>query len=310
MVTACRATVRQNYRRLLVRLGLVLAVALVSGCGDASSTILPPSAGQPSGAPEAATAASTATGGMPGAATAVPASAEATPDLIAEPVGGAGTAVAKPAAAQLRQEAEQLSQQLQATPRVITDKQDCAAAARVAGICEVLNRITPVTRPEWQALLPQTSFFVVNLLSMQPGPGGSTQIGSPYSAVFARKDAAIYTQDQFRELLKANNVGITAQNQQDVMKAFVLMTLGERVTNQVTFSFGASDKTLLDGTTYSAKVDVWTKIQGLQYEYHFAIEQGVIIDAFGAMTKRGVGDYIDVPFDTLPLPTTSQLNIS
>ncbi len=57
---------------------------------------------------------------------------------------------------------------------------------------------------------------------------------------------------------------------------------------------------------YNYAITVWTKIQGLRIEYLFVFDDG-LFGALGVVREYHTGEYIDVPFENLPLPSAGDL---
>jgi len=305
---------------------LIAAGALLSGC----------SSGAPSGhaGPISASAQVRATAAPAGArptaeqVTSVPAPDQPSPapsavveqptaiptseGLVGAAVGADAQPLAGPTAAVLQQEAQSLNTNLQQTPVVQTEMQDCQGVLDNYPICQVLQHIQPIVRPEWQAVFPKTMFFAVDSVPIVNAGGSAASLApaAGESLILARQDGKIYTFKDFQELLRINNIVVTDQNQQPVMKAYILMTLGKRSADEVQFTgFEKADVPLVGSIKYTVRAFVWTKIQGLRLSYLFAFNRGNLVAARGSLHESKQGDYVDIPEELLRLPAAGDMNM-
>ncbi|MEE8390640.1 MAG: hypothetical protein V3S14_07590 [Anaerolineae bacterium] len=176
--------------------------------------------------------------------------------------------------------------------------------------CVWPDTIQLVTRLEWEQLFPNTDFYVIEWTGRY-----QAREYDYYSRrrLAAWQDGQHYTADTFDELLKVNDVVITAENRELVAKALVLMTLHDYIEEDVVFydwrredgpwaaPLGSSDYLY-----YNYRITAWTKIQGLEFTWWFLfLEEDQVIrlrQARPRLLGRGVGDYIDVSYEVLPPP--------
>lgn len=290
------------------------AGALLYGCGSSTSVsqIATPAAtaGVARLADGRVSSAPAPSGPSPIATVAQP-SPSATPDrLIDTPTGPDAQPLTGPTATQLRREAQQLSLDLQQTPITRVDPQGCHDVVNTYPFCRVLTGIKPIVRPEWQALFPQATFFAVQSVPIVKAGGAPDALspGTGQSMIVARQDGVIYSHKEFEALLNNSNIAITHQNRQNVIKAYILMTIGRRATDEVRFTLKGVNIPLVGDIHYSEGVDVWTKIQGLQLSYLCAFDKTGLAQIEGAFVKYNVVQHIDAPLDDLPLPTSSDLS--
>jgi hypothetical protein len=165
--------------------------------------------------------------------------------------------------------------------------------------CVVIRSATPITRPEWEELLPETEFYLVKTGSYAnaypPEPGGSQ------NWLIVEHDGERYTPDTFDRLLAANGIaGITDDNRELVAKTLVLMTLPDYVEEDITFSqWQQGSWPSVIRLDYNYTITAWTRIQGLGIRWLFIFYDGRLIGAGGNVVEYNTGDYIDVPMDSL-----------
>jgi len=112
-----------------------------------------------------------------------------------------------------------------------------------------------------------------------------------------------YDAETFDRLLKVNDITITDENRELVAKAFALMTIPDYLGEDVVFTEweeGAWPARF--GRHFNYSVTVWTKIQGLRTQWFFTFEDDYLRFARRMQSEYHVGDYIDVPFETLTPP--------
>jgi hypothetical protein len=185
--------------------------------------------------------------------------------------------------------------------------EECSRAVdnKVVENCVAPDSIKQVTRPEWTQLFSHTDFYVIGLLGRH-----EVEIydNSYRRNLVAWQDGQAYSAETFDSLLKANDIVITDTNRELVAKAFVLITLPDYLEQDITFSsLTQGDWPASFGDRFSNSIKVWTEMQGLRMTYLFAFVDGNIWEARrGLEVEYHVGDYIDVPFDQLPIPGFKQ----
>jgi hypothetical protein len=174
---------------------------------------------------------------------------------------------------------------------------ECSEILETEPWCSVIKSAKPITRPEWEELFPQTDFFSVRV----DVRGG--EFPRYRNWLIVEQDGQRYTADTFDRLLAANGVTeITDENRELVAKAFALMTIGDYLDAEVVFTKWEEGE--WEGEyTYDHYLKAWTEIQGLEIWWWFVFEDNHLrIVTRGGIAEYHVGDYIDVPFWTLPLP--------
>jgi len=204
-------------------------------------------------------------------------------------------------------EAQLLARELiQPGGQVVYSKGGCDAVLETEPWCVVIDSATRITRPEWEELFPQTDFFLVKA-QYWPQLGHGGQQGN---WLIVERDGQRYTVETFDKLLEANGITtIPDEKRELVTKAFVLMTLGDYLEEEVVFSdWGPVD----DGPRAVAElqfnyaITVWTKIQGLEIRWWFLFMEEDLRAARGWISEYGVGDYIDIPQEELPYPSLAE----
>jgi hypothetical protein len=169
--------------------------------------------------------------------------------------------------------------------------------------------ITPIARPEWEQLFPNTDFYLVGL-------AGRNQVQSYDHAYYLELAAwcedKYYSAETFDHLLKANGVTeITDENRELVAKAFALMTIPDYLEEEVLFTeWGETDWPAGFGESYNWHLSGWTKIQGLKIWWLFMFGDGQLWATDGGVAEENTGDCIDVSFEALPRPSSEDFLFS
>jgi hypothetical protein len=177
---------------------------------------------------------------------------------------------------------------------------ECSQILETEPWCVVINSATHITRPEWDELFLQTDFFLVKV-HYRPQFGHDAHQGN---WLIVEQDSQRYTADTFDRLLAANGITeITDGNRELIAKAFALMTIPDYLGDEVIFIEWEEGDWPDARHHYSHSLKAWTKIQGLEIKWWFVFEDGWLkIITRGGISKYHTGDYIDTPFEILPLP--------
>jgi hypothetical protein len=183
--------------------------------------------------------------------------------------------------------------------------EECGTILMTEPWCTVSWYATRITRPEWEALFPHTEFFLVksDRYGGEFGPETHNRliIESWWGERLGRED--------FHILMGGEHVSVTDENRELVAKAFVLIFLADYLEEEIIFSDGEEGSWPSDiRKSYDYRITAWTKIQGLEFEWLFMFHEGGVFGAEGVVTERNVGDYIDVPFERLPVPSGQELS--
>ncbi|MCP4539112.1 MAG: hypothetical protein GY832_18405 [Chloroflexi bacterium] len=215
------------------------------------------------------------------------------------------TFIARPKPTPTLRPGEALARELiQPRGQVTFSMDECGKTLETELSCSVIKSAAPITRTEWEELLPQTEFFLVKSYLVPGGEPGDG--GGPRDWLIIEYDDQHYTAETFDRLLKANGVtAITDENRELVAKAFALMTIPDYLEEEVVFTewdVGEWDSGLLIYTNY---LKAWTKIQGLEIWWWFAFNDNRLRAATRfRVVESNIGDYIDVFFLELPIPST------
>ncbi len=237
----------------------------------------------------------------PGATTAAATTAPAS-DTTAKP--GAPTATPGPTPTPTLTAEELLAREL-IKPRgqVTFSADECSGILKAEPWCSVIKSAKPITRPEWEELFPQTDFFSVRVDVY----GGET---SRYrNWLIVEQDGQRYTADTFDRLLAANGIiEITDENRELVAKAFALMTIGDYLEADVVFTDWMEVEGWVGRTgPLDYGLIAWTEIQGLKITWGLRFQDDQLREVERAgVSEYQIGDYIDIPLYTLPLPPHSE----
>jgi hypothetical protein len=168
--------------------------------------------------------------------------------------------------------------------------------------CVVIRSATPITRTEWEELLPQTEFYLVKTGSYANAyprePGGSQ------NWLIVEHERERYTAETFDRLLAANGLSeITEDSREAVADALALVGLQDYLEDDVFLSpleEGEWETGL--GFPFTHALTAWTRIQGIEFRWLFVFREGRLRMAERQVDDVWVGDYVDVSTDILPLP--------
>ncbi|MBP7686568.1 MAG: hypothetical protein KA765_01610 [Thermoflexales bacterium] len=187
-------------------------------------------------------------------------------------------------------------------PQSASSPDQCPTILQTQPWCSLIGSAKRITRPEWEELFPQTQFFLVpyTLIAQE-----SRQLRH---VLVIEQDGQRFSAESFDQLLNTNNITITDSNRELVIKAFVLTTLADYLEQDVTFSnWTQGDWPGSLGRRFTYSLTVWTKIQGLRMKWFFAFENNRLWLARRLLEiDYHIGDYIDVPFEVLPLPGSTE----
>ena len=187
--------------------------------------------------------------------------------------------------------------------QVVYSADECDKILQSGSSCSVIKSATRITRPEWKELFPRTNFFLVK----------TTLYGSESSRqsnwLIVEQDGQRYTAKTFDRLLETKGIiSITDENREPVARAFALMTIPDYLEEEVIFTKweeGSWPSSIR--LNYNYALTAWTKIQGLEIQWRFLFYEGLLIGANGHVPGHSIGDYIDVPFERLPVPSPDSL---
>lgn len=182
------------------------------------------------------------------------------------------------------------------TPQSASSREQCEVILQTESSCSVIKSAAIITRPEWSELFQETEFYLVEVDQV------NLWESKRCTWLVTRQDCKIYSSQTFGHLLEANSVVVTEQNRETVARAFVLMSLsGEYLKEKIIMSKlqEADIQGRFSFEHYSYAMDAWTERGGLTLNYLFGFDEGGLKFAEGYVTKYGVGDYIDVPRETL-----------
>jgi len=291
-------TKRRPFNKILIRLGVLIlgALAVLSvSCNQQARSVAPQ---------ESAVARQSATPGQP--LTRVPLTATgatATPGETAKP-GTPATAFASTQPAQIgtptatpTPTGEQLA--LAELQRRHTEGCDpsCQAARQAEGSYTEYGTPQQVSCPEWDALFPDTRLYLVPWVDHYKG---EKEQRHDILALYKRH---WYDAETFDQLLRVYDITITDDKRELVAKAFVLMTLAGYLDREVVFTdWQHGNWPARFGRSFNYSFTVWTKIQGLKTQWFFSFESNQFKFCRRMDSLYHVGDYIDVPFEILPMP--------
>ncbi len=270
----------QKTRLLITIAAIALAVAILAvalmQCGARPT---PAAATQTPGA-------TTAT--MPGATAADPGTPTATPGPIPT----------------FTKEEELVATSQHDSSQSVSSPEECTEVLKTEPWCNVTKYAKHITRPEWEALFPQAEFYLVRYDLY----GWETL--QQHNLLIIEQDGQRYTAETFDRLLAANGITvITDENRELVAKAFALMTIPDYLEYEIEFSGWEegswSSPIRLD---YNYTLTVWTELQGLRIQYWFLFHDGLLLGAEGYVSEQGVGDHIDMSFETLSPPSLESLS--
>ncbi|MBN1249117.1 MAG: hypothetical protein JXC32_15770 [Anaerolineae bacterium] len=166
-----------------------------------------------------------------------------------------------------------------------------------AEACVWLDSALLITRPEWETLLPDTDFYLLELGGYRPD---SFDVYDSRRRLVAWQDGQYYSADTFDQLLEVNGItAITDENRETVARAFALMIIYGYLEEEVNFT--EWEEVEVEPGAFAYCLEAWTKIGGLELQWCFVFGDGRLSVAWGPdILQYYVGDYIDVPPDELP----------
>ncbi|MEE8390642.1 MAG: hypothetical protein V3S14_07600 [Anaerolineae bacterium] len=183
--------------------------------------------------------------------------------------------------------------------------EECGEILQTEPWCTVSWYATRITRPEWETLFPYTEFFLVKADRYGGEFGPETHNRLIIEAWWDKR----LSREDFHTLMGGEHVSVTDENRELVAKAFVLVFLADYLEEEIVFSDGEEGSWPSDiRKPFDYRITAWTRIQGLKFEWLLMFHEGEIFGAEGLVIERNVGDYIDVPFERLPVPSMQQLS--
>jgi hypothetical protein len=221
---------------------------------------------------------------------------------MASPASTDAQTVTPPAQAASTEEEALFQEIVRDSPQATTNGSDCGKILETEPWCSVVLTVTRVTRPEWTGLFPTTKFFLVKRNRL------GQETGVQRNWLIAKQNGQQFTAETFDQLLTTNGIAIADTNREKVIKAFVLMTLADYIEQDITFSdWTQGDWPAIFKRRFTHSITVWTKIQGLRMKWFFAFENNRLWLASPLLEiNYHIGDYIDVPFQILPLPGSTE----
>jgi hypothetical protein len=178
--------------------------------------------------------------------------------------------------------------------------EECEKLFETTTGCDLILTARHITRPEWDELFPWTVFYLVrydehvNTYPRHPPSRHNTLVIHDWGDYLSRED--------FHRLLGGHQVMVTDENRELVARAFVLVSMPDYLEGEIVFSDWEEGSWPSDWAgPYSHRVTVWTKIQGVRMQWYFLFDDKGLLSAKGGIVEYNVGDYIDVPFERLPL---------
>ncbi len=215
-----------------------------------------------------------------------------------------GTPVPTPTMTQKEQAL--VAEQQHANAQSASSFAQCPTIMATEFACNVINYSTRITRPEWKALFPRAEFFLIKYDRASKG----WRVPQQNSVLVIEQDGQRYydyDDRTFERLLTTNHVVITSTNRELVAKAFVLIALPDYLEEEIVFSdWKQGSWPSRIALPYNYMLIEWTKIQGLKIGWWFIFDEG-LYNARGAVMEFNIGNYIDVPFERLPLPSPERL---
>jgi hypothetical protein len=199
-------------------------------------------------------------------------------------------------------ELEVLERMQRAHSQSAASVEECREIFEIEPWCQVYWHARHITRPEWEELFPDTVFYLVKYDLY----GGEFAEHHNWLAIKRMGDYLI--RDDFQLLLGGNHVFVTDENRETIARAFVLMSLPDYLDEEIVFSDWEEGSWPAGfGMHYNYRIKSWTKIQGLKFQWYFLFDEEGLLGVDGGAPERNVGDYIDVPFEELPVPPRQRL---
>lgn len=186
-----------------------------------------------------------------------------------------------------------------------SSREGCRPILKEHSKCYLPTYAKRITHPEWKALFPGAAFTLVEF-EVYGRPEDNPHWPKRHNEVFAEQDYERLGLDGFERLLRYNNVWtINDENRELVARAFALMALPDYIEEEIVLSElkEGSWPTYhgLDELNYNYTITAWTQIQGLKIQWFFLFDEEGVWGAWGGVVERNTGNYIDVPFEELPL---------
>jgi hypothetical protein len=191
---------------------------------------------------------------------------------------------------------------LNSSPQFTATPGDCDRILQSEPWCSVIQNVRRITRSEWEELFPHATFFLVKRHVV----GQESRFQQNLLIVEQARER--YNAESFQRLLDVNGIVITDGNREIVAKALALMKLADYLEAEIAFSkWGNTDKPASGGMRYNFGLVSWTEIQGLNIEWGFLFYDNSLFRAGAYNLAKNIGNYIDVAFQELPLPSWESL---
>jgi hypothetical protein len=193
-------------------------------------------------------------------------------------------------------------ERMQRLPYGAASDRECREVFETYNSCYVYRYARHITRLEWETVFPRSTFYLVKYDQY----GGEFVEHHNWLAI--KKASSYLSRDDFQLMLELEQVVITDENRETVARAFVLMSLPDYLDEEIVFSDWEEGSWPAGfGLYYNYAITAWTKIQGLKFQWYFLFDEEGLLSVDGFAPERNVGEYIDVPFEELPVPSRQRL---
>ncbi len=234
--------------------------------------------------------------------TPTPATPSATPTPTTVPTPGPSP-TPSPIPTMAPWEMEVLERMQRAHSQSAASVEECREVFETEHVCQVYWHARHITRPEWETLFPGAVCYLVKYDRY----GG--EFIERHNRLVIKQTGDYLSRDDFNSMLEWEQVMITDENRETVARAFVLMSLPDYLDEEIVFSDWEEGSWPAGfGLHYNYAITAWTKIQGLKFQWYFLFDEDGLLAANGFAPEHNVGDYIDVPFEELPVPSRQKLD--
>lgn len=202
-----------------------------------------------------------------------------------------------PAATLTRAEEILIEQQHDDTQSAASVEQ-CTEILKTEPGCNVVNSVQPISRPEWEQLLPQTRFYLGQY-------DRHYEMGHEERKYFliVEQDGQRYIPKTYDMLLDANSIVITDENRELVAKAWALMTIPDYLEEEVNFTKWEKVSYTEEQARhpYNYLLLGWTKLGGWEVGWSFVFGNAHLEIASGPSgVEPQTGNYIEQLFEGVP----------